>query len=64
MPLGTIGVTGSIGEIRNPTQLEQQIDAAFNHDGPALIEVRISPIEPVTPMVPSGKANHEMEGLS
>ena len=29
-----------------------------------LIEVRISPIEPVTPMVPSGKANHEMEGLS
>lgn len=50
--------------IDDPTQLEQQIDAAFNHDGPALIEVRISPIEPVTPMVPSGKANHEMEGLS
>lgn len=50
--------------IDDPTQLEQQIEAAFNHDGPALIEVRISPIEPVTPMVPSGKANHEMEGLS
>ena len=30
---------------------------------PALIEVRISPAEPVNPMIPSGKANHEMEGL-
>lgn len=44
-------------------KLESQIDAAFLHDGPALIEVRISPTEPVLPMVPSGKANHEMEGL-
>ncbi|MCE7784563.1 biosynthetic-type acetolactate synthase large subunit [Staphylococcus xylosus] len=49
--------------VDDPAQLEQQIDAAFQHDGPALIDVRISPIEPVTPMVPSGKANHEMEGL-
>ncbi|WP_436855765.1 biosynthetic-type acetolactate synthase large subunit [Staphylococcus caeli] len=49
--------------VDNPSQLEQQIDAAFQHDGPALIDVRISPVEPVTPMVPSGKANHEMEGL-
>lgn len=50
--------------IDDPAKLESQIDEAFAHDGPALIEVRISPIEPVTPMVPSGKANHEMEGLS
>ena len=35
----------------------------FNYSGPALIEVRISPTEPVNPMIPSGKANHEMEGL-
>jgi len=49
--------------VDTPSQLEQQIDAAFQHDGPALIDVRISPVEPVTPMVPSGKANHEMEGL-
>ncbi|WP_436861242.1 biosynthetic-type acetolactate synthase large subunit [Staphylococcus caeli] len=49
--------------VDDPSQLEQQIDAAFQHDGPALIDVRISPVEPVTPMVPSGKANHEMEGL-
>ncbi|XPE09984.1 biosynthetic-type acetolactate synthase large subunit [Staphylococcus sp. HKU1] len=49
--------------IDNPDNLEQQLDAAFNHEGPALIDVRISPVEPVNPMVPSGKANHEMEGL-
>ena len=35
----------------------------FNYEGPTLIEVRISPAEPVNPMIPSGKANHEMEGL-
>ena len=49
--------------VENPSQLEQELDAAFQHEGPALIDVRISPIEPVSPMVPSGKANHEMEGL-
>jgi acetolactate synthase-1/2/3 large subunit len=38
------------------------LDEAFNYEGPALIEVRISPIEPVNPMIPSGKANNEMEG--
>ena len=49
--------------IDDPTHLEEQLDAAFEHKGPALIDVRISPIEPVNPMVPSGKANYEMEGL-
>ena len=49
--------------IEDPTHLEEQLDAAFEHKGPALIDVRISPIEPVNPMVPSGKANYEMEGL-
>ncbi|MEZ2004091.1 hypothetical protein QUD63_16085, partial [Staphylococcus aureus] len=49
--------------IDKPEQLEEQLDAAFAYQGPALIEVRISPTEAVTPMVPSGKSNHEMEGL-
>ena len=49
--------------IEDPDRLEEQLDEAFQHDGPAMIEVRISPIEPVHPMVPSGKANDEMEGL-
>ncbi|NJH98623.1 acetolactate synthase large subunit, partial [Staphylococcus agnetis] len=49
--------------IDDPLHLEQTLDTAFRYDGPAFIEVRISPAEPVLPMVPSGKANHEMEGL-
>lgn len=56
------GVKGFL--IDSPDQLEHQLDEAFNYDGPALIEVRISPTEPVNPMIPSGKCNHEMEGLS
>ena len=55
------GINGYL--IDTPDKLKSQIDAAFAHEGPALIEVRISPVEPVTPMVPSGKANNEMEGL-
>ncbi|MBK4064127.1 hypothetical protein JJL07_12985, partial [Staphylococcus aureus] len=55
------GVKGFL--LDKPEQLEEQLDAAFAYQGPALIEVRISPTEAVTPMVPSGKSNHEMEGL-
>ena len=47
---------------RSSNKLKAQLDEAFNYEGPALIEVRISPAEPVNPMIPSGKANHEMEG--
>ena len=54
------GVKGFL--IDSPDKLESSIDEAFAYHGPALIEVRISPIEPVNPMVPSGKSNHEMEG--
>jgi len=55
------GVKGFL--IDDPAQLEADLDKAFAYEGPALIEVRISPKEPVLPMVPSGKANHEMEGV-
>ncbi|HFE4927676.1 TPA: thiamine pyrophosphate-dependent enzyme [Staphylococcus aureus] len=55
------GVKGFL--IDKPEQLEEQLDTAFAYQGPALIEVRISPTEAVNPMVPSGKSNHEMEGL-
>lgn len=55
------GVKGYL--IDQPDQLETTLQAAFKHDGATLIDIRISPGEPVTPMVPSGKANHEMEGL-
>ncbi|MDT4011993.1 biosynthetic-type acetolactate synthase large subunit [Staphylococcus simulans] len=49
--------------VDDPKTLEADLEAAFAHKGPALIEVRISPKEPVLPMVPSGKANNEMEGV-
>lgn len=55
------GVRGFL--IDSPSKLTQTLDEAFAYEGPALIEVRISPTEPVNPMIPSGKANHEMEGL-
>ena len=55
------GVKGFL--IDHPNKLTKTLDSAFNYSGPALIEVRISPTEPVNPMIPSGKANHEMEGL-
>lgn len=50
--------------IDQPERLEKTLDEAFQYEGPAVIEIRISPTEPVLPMVPSGKANHEMEGLT
>ncbi|PTF68245.1 biosynthetic-type acetolactate synthase large subunit [Staphylococcus chromogenes] len=49
--------------IEHANDLETTLDEAFQYEGPAFIEIRISPTEPVLPMVPSGKANHEMEGL-
>ncbi|MCG3413056.1 biosynthetic-type acetolactate synthase large subunit [Staphylococcus massiliensis] len=49
--------------IDDPEAMERSLEEAFQYEGPALIEVRISPVEPVLPMVPSGKANHEMEGV-
>ncbi|MGJ5700161.1 biosynthetic-type acetolactate synthase large subunit [Staphylococcus chromogenes] len=49
--------------IEHTNDLETTLDEAFQYDGPAFIEIRISPTEPVLPMVPSGKANHKMEGL-
>lgn len=55
------GIRGFL--IDSPSKLTQTLDEAFAYEGPALIEVRISPTEPVNPMIPSGKANHEMEGL-
>ncbi|WP_248498962.1 biosynthetic-type acetolactate synthase large subunit [Staphylococcus haemolyticus] len=55
------GVKGFL--VDHPNKLTKTLDSAFNYSGPALIEVRISPTESVNPMIPSGKANHEMEGL-
>lgn len=42
--------------------LETTLYEALAYQGPAFIEIRISPDEMVVPMVPSGKPNHEVEG--
>ncbi|UXR69099.1 biosynthetic-type acetolactate synthase large subunit [Staphylococcus sp. IVB6246] len=55
------GVKGFL--VDHADELEATLDEAFSYEGPALIDIRISPTEPVLPMVPTGKANHEMEGL-
>ncbi|EZX20783.1 acetolactate synthase, large subunit, biosynthetic type [Staphylococcus aureus C0673] len=55
------GVKGFM--IDSNDKLESTLDEAFAHKGPALIEIRISPSEPVLPMVPSGQPNYKMEGV-
>lgn len=42
--------------------LVSDLEAAFSQEGPQLIEVMVSTSEHVLPMIPPGKANHEMMG--
>lgn len=48
--------------ITQQQELESRLYEALAYQGPAFIEIRISPDEMVVPMVPSGKPNHEVEG--
>lgn len=50
-------------KLSDPTTLQADLAAAFAYEGPELIEVMISPTEHVLPMVPAGKANHQMLGV-
>lgn len=43
--------------------LVSDLEAAFSQEGPQLIEVMVSTSEHVLPMIPPGKANHEMMGV-
>lgn len=42
---------------------EEELTEAFHYQGPMVIEVLVSPTEHVLPMVPAGKANHQMLGV-
>ena len=42
--------------------LEGMMQATLDHDGPALLDVRVSPRENVYPMIPAGNAAREMVG--
>ncbi|WP_430609599.1 biosynthetic-type acetolactate synthase large subunit [Enterococcus sp. DIV0876] len=43
--------------------LVSDLEVAFSQEGPQLIEVMVSTSEHVLPMIPPGKANHEMMGV-
>ncbi|MFD2727965.1 biosynthetic-type acetolactate synthase large subunit [Enterococcus camelliae] len=49
--------------LTNPATFETELEEALAYDGPAVIEVVVSSTEHVLPMVPAGKANHQMLGV-
>lgn len=54
----SLGVKGYA--INTPDELMPVLQEAFAYDGPAFIDIRVSPKERVYPTVPGGKALHEM----
>ena len=51
-------------KVTDPADMQAAVDEMLAYDGAYVLEVLIDKYERVTPMVPSGKANNEMEGLS
>ncbi|WP_163654310.1 biosynthetic-type acetolactate synthase large subunit [Listeria sp. PSOL-1] len=49
--------------LSNPATLEKELQKAFLYAGPIVVDVLIPQNELVLPMVPSGKPNHQMEGV-
>ncbi|PSL44014.1 acetolactate synthase large subunit [Salsuginibacillus halophilus] len=50
--------------IDNLEEVRGALDEALAHDGPALIDFRVTPDENVYPMIAPGKGHHEMEGVT
>lgn len=50
-------------KITEPENLKEQLQEAFSHEGPALIEVLVDNREHVLPMVPAGQPNDQMLGV-
>ena len=49
--------------IRNMDEAEEILTEAINSDEPVVVDCRVKQLENVYPMVPSGKALHEMVGV-
>ncbi|WP_099222308.1 biosynthetic-type acetolactate synthase large subunit [Listeria costaricensis] len=49
--------------LTNPDTLEKDLKKIFMEPGSAVVDVHIAKDELVLPMVPSGKPNHQMEGV-
>lgn len=58
MLAGAYGFTGRT--IDKPSDLTEALETAINHPGPYFLNVKVSPMENVYPMVPSGGAINEM----
>jgi len=48
--------------VSDPAKLEETLKAAFDHDGPAIVDVRVAREECVYPMVAPGGSIDEMLG--
>ena len=49
--------------ISQEAEVKEALRAAFDYDGPVVIDARVTPNEKVFPMVPAGKGNDEMIGV-
>lgn len=49
--------------ISQEAEVKEALRAAFDYDGPVVIDARVTPNEKVFPMVPAGKGNDEMMGV-
>lgn len=49
--------------LTNPKTLERDLKKAFSEPGAVVVDAHIAKNELVLPMVPSGKPNHQMEGV-
>ncbi|AQY50732.1 acetolactate synthase large subunit [Listeria weihenstephanensis FSL R9-0317] len=49
--------------LTDPQTLAADLKEAFAYPGPIVIDCVVSPSELVLPMIPPGKANHQMEGV-
>ncbi|APZ48787.1 acetolactate synthase, large subunit, biosynthetic type [Jeotgalibaca sp. PTS2502] len=49
--------------ISQEAEVKAALRAAFDEDGPVVIDARVTPDEKVFPMVPAGKGNDEMMGV-
>uniref|UniRef100_UPI0021B2CE22 thiamine pyrophosphate-dependent enzyme n=1 Tax=Staphylococcus epidermidis TaxID=1282 RepID=UPI0021B2CE22 len=48
--------------IHSPHKLQSSIHQPFPYHPPPLIQVTISPIQPLNPILPTPKSNHQMQG--
>jgi acetolactate synthase-1/2/3 large subunit len=55
---GAYGFTGRT--IDKPSELTEALEIAIRHPGPYFLNVKVSPMENVYPMVPAGGAISEM----